>query len=83
METYSQRKAAVRKALRECKRQLNLNNTLLEKCRRENDRLIDRKTLVTPDSILKLEQLWNSTVLSSNGTTAALTRLMVIARSYL
>lgn len=82
-ETYAQRKAAVRKSLRQVKQALNVNNSLLEKARREADRLLDRKTIITSESLTALDQDWKSTVISSNLTTAALTRLWQIARSYM
>jgi predicted metallopeptidase len=62
---------------------LNLSNGLLEKCRREADRLLDRKTIVEPESLNTLDQHWNTTVISANAVTSALTRLWTIARSYL
>lgn len=83
MATYAERKADVRKALRNVKTKLNLSNGLLEKARRETDRLLDRKTIVTPDSLQTLEQAWNSCVISANGVTSAMTQLFVIARQYL
>jgi hypothetical protein len=82
-ETYAQRKAAVRKSLRQVKQALNVNNAMLEKTRREADRLLDRKTIITSESLNKLDQEWKSTVISSNLTTSALTRLWQIARSYM
>ena len=82
-ETYAQRKAAVRKSLRAVKQALNVNNAMLEKTRREADRLLDRKTIITSESLNRLDQDWKSTVISSNLTTSALTRLWQIARSYM
>lgn len=82
-ETYAQRKAAVRKALRSVKQALNVNNAMLEKTRREADRLLDRKTIITSESLNRLDQNWKSTIISSNLTTSALTRLWQIARSYM
>jgi hypothetical protein len=83
MATYAQRKADVRKALRRVKSMLNLSNGLLEKTRREADRLLDRKTIITPDSLQTLEKNWETTVISSNAVTSSLTQLFVIARQYL
>jgi len=83
MATYAQRKADVRKALRRVKAMLNLSNGLLEKTRREADRLLDRKTIITPDSLQTLEKNWETTIISSNSVTSAMTQLFVIARQYL
>ena len=62
---------------------LNLSNGLLEKTRREADRLIDRKTIITPEGLQTLEKNWESTIISSNGVTSAMTQLFTIARQYL
>lgn len=83
MATYAQRKADVRKALRNVKAKLNLTNGLLEKARREASRLLDRKTIITPDSLVTLEKDWESAVISSNGVTSAMTMLFTVARQYL
>ena len=83
MATYAQRKADVKKALRRVKSMLNLSNGLLEKTRREADRLIDRKTIITPEGLQTLEKNWESTIISSNGVTSAMTQLFTIARQYL
>lgn len=83
MATYAQRKADVKKALRRVKSMLNLANGLLEKTRREADRLIDRKTIITPEGLQTLEKNWESTIISSNGVTSAMTQLFTIARQYL
>lgn len=83
MASYAQRKGEVRKALRNVKAKLNLTNGLLEKARREASRLLDRKTIITPESLNTLERHWDTAVISANAVTSALTTLWTVARSYL
>jgi len=82
-ETYAQRKAAVRKVLSQVKAAMNLTNALLEKSRREADRLLQRKTIITSESLEKLDQTWKSTVISANNVIATMTRLWQVARSFM
>lgn len=82
-ESYAQRKAAVRKALSQVKAAMNLTNALLEKSRREADRLLQRKTIITSESLEKLDQTWKSTIISANAVVSAMTRLWQIARSFM
>ena len=82
-ETYAQRKAAVKKSLRTYKRGLNSLNAELEKARREADRLSDRKTLITPESLEKLYSLDNSIVQAMNAVVTMESNLSKVAGSYL
>jgi len=81
--SYAQRKAEIKRALRQTKSSLNVSNAMLEKTRREADRLITRKTMITPDSLDTLSKHWDATVISANAVTTSLTRLFTLARSYL
>lgn len=82
-ETYAQRRNAVLKQLGAVKRALNKANGDLELCRREAVRLSDRKTLITPDQLVKLSQLWSDTLKTYNAASASLAQLNIVAKSYL
>lgn len=82
-ESYAQRRSTVRKALSQVKVSMNLTNGLLEKARREADRLMKRKTIITSESLEKLDQTWKSTVISANSVVSAMTRLWQVARSFM
>jgi hypothetical protein len=81
-ESYAQRRNAVVKTLRQLKRSLNLTNAQLEKMRRETDRLLLRKTLISTDSLVKLGNEYSSLISSINGTSRDLTAAMNVAGSY-
>jgi hypothetical protein len=82
-ESYAQRKAAVRKAVRAVKTAMNNSNTMLEKARREADRLLNRKTIITSESLERIDLQWKATVVSANVVTTTMTRLWTIARSFM
>lgn len=82
-ETYAQRKNAVLKQLGAVKRSLNKANGDLEVVRREAVRLSDRKTLITPDQLVKLSQEWSDALKTYNATSAAIAQLNIVAKSYL
>jgi len=82
-ETYAQRRNAVQKQLGNVKRQLNLCNGQLEQARREAARLSNRKTIVTPDQLVKLMNEWSDAVKAINSVSYALAQLGTIARSFL
>lgn len=82
-ETYAQRRNAVLKSLGNVKRQLNLCNGQLEQARREAVRLSDRKTIITPDQLVKLMNEWADTVKAINSVSYALAQLSTVARSFL
>jgi len=82
-ETYAQRRNAVQKQLGATKRQLNLCNGQLEQARREAVRLSSRKTIVTPDQLVRLMNEWGDTVKAINSVSFSLAQLATIARSFL
>lgn len=57
MATLAERKAQAKSALRALRRIYRAADTLGEKVERELDRLIKRKTLVGPDSLVKLGEM--------------------------
>lgn len=82
-ESYAQRKNAVQRSLGQVKRSLNQANGQLEKVRREAMRLSERKTIITPDDLVKLGGLWADTLKVYNTASNSLTQLLTVARSYL
>lgn len=82
-ETYAQRRNAVQKQLGAVKRALNLANGQLEQTRREAVRLADRKTLISPDQLVRLSQEWSDTLKAYNAASAAIAQLNIVAKSYL
>lgn len=82
-ETYAQRRNAVLKQVGAVKRQLNLCNGQLEQARREAVRLSTRKTMITPDQIVKLMNEWSDTVKAINSVSYSLAQLSTIAKTYL
>lgn len=83
METYTQRKNAVLRQVRTLKRALNGLNAALEKARREADRLSQRKTLITPESLETLQRRDDEIINQVNLVQAAETTLNELAASYL
>lgn len=59
-ETYASRKAYVLKSLRAIRQRYRSADTAGEKLERELDRLLKRKTLVTPDSLSKMIELMDA-----------------------
>lgn len=82
-ETYAQRKGAVLKSLGNVKRQLNAANGQLEQVRREAARLSSRKTLITPDQLVRLMNEWSDMSKAFNSVSYSLTQLATVAKSYL
>lgn len=82
-ETYAQRKNAILRQVRSLKRTLTVVNTALEIVRREADRLSNRKTIITPDVLLKLGTKWTTTLNSVNGVATVLQALIQLARAFL
>lgn len=82
-ETFAQRRNAVRKALGAFKRSANLANGQLEQARREAVRLSDRKTIITPDQLVRLTQEWSDTLKAYNAASGILAQLLIVAKSYL
>lgn len=81
-ETYAQRRNAVKKQVGAVKRSLNQSNGQLEKVRREAARLADRKTIITPDQLVNLSQVWADTLKAYNASSAAIAQLNIVARSF-
>lgn len=80
-QTFAQRRAEVRRALSKVKKELNNENGLLEIARREASRLLQRKTIITPDDLEKLEGSWNACVMHSAQVVSALTNLFYISNA--
>lgn len=57
--TYRQRTLQVKSAIRASRKLYRQLDTSLEKLERELDRLINRKTLVGPESLTTLIKLWD------------------------
>lgn len=63
--TYRQKTLEVKRGLREAQKARRTLETSLEKVDRELNRLISRKTLVGPDSLVTLLNLWDKGVRQS------------------
>lgn len=83
METYAQRKSAVLRQVRSLKRALNQLNAALERARRETDRLVQRKTLITPESLHTLQEKDDQIFTAMNLVQAQEATLNEVASSYL
>lgn len=57
--TYRQLTIIVKKGLREARKAERQLDTRLEKMEREMDRLIERKTLIEPKSLVLMTNLWS------------------------
>jgi len=57
--TYRQLTIIVKRGLREARKTERQLDTRLEKMEREMDRLIERKTLIEPKSLVLLTNLWS------------------------
>jgi ribosomal protein S19 len=82
-ESYTQRKSAVKRQISATRNLLSRVNARLETMRREAKRLSERKTLITPESLDKLIQLYNDMIQEVNGVDTALVNLTTVARTYL
>lgn len=82
-ETYAQRKASIKRQLRQVKKVVNTVNTGLEIVRRELDRLIDRKTLIGPETLTLLLSKWQNTLSAVNGVAAVLQVVIRLAETFL
>lgn len=56
-ESYTQRKATVLKSVRGIRQRYRIADSAGEKLERELDRLVTRKTLITPDALSKMVSL--------------------------
>jgi len=82
-ETYAKRKQSVLRQVGAVKRSLNQANGRLEVVRREMKRLGERKTIITPDDLVKVGKQWQDASANYNQVAFELTKLFTIARSYL
>jgi len=83
VESYAQRKNAVLRQVRILRRALTGLNTALEKARREADRLSERKTLISPESLETIQKRDDEIFAAVNGVQAAEAILNELAASYL
>ena len=81
-ETYAQRKAAVITALRQTRRAYRMADTAGERLERNLDRLILRKTLITPDSLVKAMDEYAEYAGKVSAIGIPFTNTALIARSY-
>lgn len=57
-QTYAQRKASIIKALRDARKAYRKTDTAGERLEREFDRMIRRKTLILPEQLYNLSELY-------------------------
>ncbi len=81
-ETFSQRTKAVNGALRRLRQQYRKADSQGELLERELDRLISRKTIVTPASLSKAAQLYESYVRAVNEIEVPFTDVLRVSGSY-
>jgi len=81
-ETYAQRKAAVLAAVRRLRQQYRKSDSLGEVMERELDRLLLRKTIITPSSLQALSQKYDGYVSAAAACEKPLTDLLTLSGNY-
>lgn len=81
-ETYAKRKATVVAALRRVRAQYRRVDTMGEVLERELDRVIQRKTLIGPETIKTLLTKYESFVTMVNGMEQPITDAIQVSSSY-
>jgi len=81
-ESFAGRKAAVNAALRRVRQQYRKADTRGEVLERELDRLINRKTIVSPATLLRLDQRYEEFTREANLVDGFLAAAMQLARTY-
>lgn len=81
-ESFAQRRNAVNRAIRQVRKSYRSADSLGEILERELDRLIDRKTIVSPESLRVLTSKYEGYYRSVQDIQRALTAAMQLASSY-
>lgn len=81
-ETFAQRRSAVNAALRRVRQQYRKADTRGEVLERELDRLILRKTIVSPETMSKLQEKYGQYIAEVNGIDSRMTDALLLAVNY-
>lgn len=81
-ETYAQRKAAIIAAIRRIRQAYRKADTAGEVMERELDRLLLRKTIITPASLQSLSQKYDAFMTLGNAIERPLTDTLTISGNY-
>lgn len=81
-ESFAQRRNAVNRAIRQVRKSYRTADSLGEILERELDRLIDRKTIVSPDSLRALTSKYEAYLRSAQDIQRSMTAAMQLATSY-
>lgn len=81
-ETYAQRKAAIIGAIRRVRQQYRKADSLGEVLERELDRLMLRKTIITPSTLQGLSQKYDAFMTAASATEKPITDAMTLSSSY-
>lgn len=77
--TYAQRRANVVASIRKARQQYRQSDTAGERVERELDRLIKRKTLISPEQLQKLTTLYSDYARKCSDIQGALTVALTVA----
>jgi len=81
-ESFAQRRNAVNRAIRQVRKAYRQADSLGETLERELDRLIDRKTIVSPESLRTLYQKYDAYLNAAAQLQRSLTAAIQLATSY-
>jgi chromosome segregation ATPase len=81
-ETFAQRRSAVNASLRRVRQQYRKADTRGEVLERELDRLINRKTIVGPQTLQKLQQRYEEYIIQVNAIDTAMTDALLLSVNY-
>lgn len=81
-ESFAQRRNAVNRAIRQVRKTYRAADSQGELLERELDRLIDRKTIVSPDSLRALTTKYETYLRAVNDIQRSMTAAMQLATSY-
>ena len=81
-ESFAQRRNAVNRALRQVRKSYRTADSLGEVLERELDRMIDRKTIVSPESMRLITAKYEAYLRSAQDVQRTLTAAMQLSSSY-
>ena len=81
-ESFAQRRNAVNRALRQVRKSYRTSDSLGEVLERELDRMIDRKTIVSPESMRLVTAKYEAYLRAATDIQRALTAAMQLSSSY-
>lgn len=81
-ESFAQRRNAVNRALRQVRKSYRAADSAGELLERELDRLVDRKTIVSPESLRRMTSLYEAHLRAVQDIQRTMAAAMTLATSY-